>query len=134
VRPLLHLGDTPIDRERAHASEETRKAEVLTNRHFGIEGRKLGQEPDELAHAVGIRNAVDLADAEGATRRPEITREDPQQRGFPRPVQAEKADRLAGLNLETERTERALAAEVLGEFAATLGAPPPATAMPRPES
>jgi hypothetical protein len=63
VRPLLHLGDTPIDRERAHASEETRKAEVLTNRHFGIEGRELGQEPDELAHAVGIRNAVDLADA-----------------------------------------------------------------------
>ena len=90
----------------AEAPRARHEVQVRPDFHVHVQGKHLGQVPDDLAHAQRILEHVHAPDGGRAARGVEIGRQDLHGRRFARAIGAEQADNLALLHLERHTIQR----------------------------
>ena len=106
---LEDLGQPLLDLGLGHAAQLPREPQVVGDDHVRIERRVLGQEPNFLAHLMGLADDVDAADLDRSGGRPEIAGQDAKRRGLAGAVEPEEPDGLTVVDLERDRAEGPLA-------------------------
>src|SRR3972149_1006383 len=91
--------------EGVHSAYPSDEVEVLPRGEVRRRRLDLGHDPDEGLHAQGLPDDVDAEDAGVSRARPELAREDPEERRLPRAVRAEESEELPRLDREVDASE-----------------------------